>query len=37
MSNEELGGAWALGYSDFHNLMGYTSKKLPNNILWNVC
>ncbi len=27
MSNEELGGAWALGYSDFHNLMGFTSKK----------
>ncbi len=23
----------ALGYSDFHNLMGFTSKKMPNNIL----
>jgi hypothetical protein len=22
-----------LGYSDFHNLMGFTSKKMPNNIL----
>jgi hypothetical protein len=26
-----------LGYSDFHNLMGFTSKKMPNNILKNVC
>jgi hypothetical protein len=26
-----------LGYSDFNNLMGFTSKKLPNNILNNVC
>jgi hypothetical protein len=25
--------ACALGYSEFHNLMGFTSKKLPNNIL----
>ncbi len=25
--------AYALGYSDFHNLMGFTSKKMPNNIL----
>ena len=25
-----------LGYSDFHNLMGFTSKKMPNNILKNV-
>ncbi len=25
-----------LGYSDFHNLMGFTCKKLPNNILKNV-
>jgi hypothetical protein len=25
--------AWALGYSDFHNLMGFASKKMPNNIL----
>jgi hypothetical protein len=24
---------WRLGYSDFHNLMGFTSKKMPNNIL----
>ncbi len=23
----------SLGYSDFHNLMGFTSKKMPNNIL----
>jgi hypothetical protein len=22
-----------IGYSDFHNLMGFTSKKIPNNIL----
>jgi hypothetical protein len=22
-----------LGYSDFHNLTGFTSKKMPNNIL----
>ncbi len=22
-----------LGYSDFHNLMGFPSKKMPNNIL----
>ncbi len=22
-----------LGYNDFHNLMGFTSKKMPNNIL----
>jgi hypothetical protein len=27
----------ALGYSDFHNLMRFTSKKMPNNILKNVC
>ncbi len=26
-----------LGYSDFNNLMGFTSKKMPNNILSNVC
>jgi hypothetical protein len=26
-----------VGYSDFHNLMGFTSKKMPNNILKNVC
>ncbi len=26
-----------LGYSDFHNLMRFTSKKMPNNILKNVC
>jgi hypothetical protein len=25
-----------VGYSDFHNLMGFTSKKMPNNILKNV-
>ncbi len=23
----------AVGYSDFHNLMGFTNKKMPNNIL----
>ena len=28
---------YPLGYSDFHNLMGFTSKKMPNNILKNVC
>ncbi len=28
---------WAVGYSNFHNLMGFTSKKMPNNILYNVC
>jgi hypothetical protein len=22
-----------VGYSDYHNLMGFTSKKMPNNIL----
>ncbi len=27
----------SLGYSDFHNLMRFTSKKMPNNILKNVC
>ena len=26
-----------LGYSDFHNLMGFTSKMLSNNILKNGC
>jgi hypothetical protein len=25
--------AYGLGYSDFHNLMGFTSKRMPNNIL----
>jgi carboxylesterase type B len=29
-------GAVTLGYSDFNNLMGFTSNKLPNNILKNV-
>jgi hypothetical protein len=24
---------YALGYSDFHNLMRFTSKQMPNNIL----
>ncbi len=24
----------AKGYSDFHNLMGFASKKMPNNILF---
>ncbi len=28
-----LRGSYTLGYSDFHNLMGFTSKKMPNNIL----
>ncbi len=26
-----------LGYSDFYNLMGFTSKQMPNNIIKNVC
>ncbi len=26
-----------IGYSVFHNLMEFTSKKMPNNILKNVC
>jgi hypothetical protein len=26
--------ACELGYSDFHNLMGFTRKKMPNNILY---
>ncbi len=31
---EEVAGLCRLGgYSDFHNLMGFTSKKVPNNIL----
>jgi hypothetical protein len=25
-----------VGYGDFHNLMGFTSKQMPNNILKNV-
>jgi hypothetical protein len=24
---------WRVGYSDFYNLMGFTSKKMPNNFL----
>jgi hypothetical protein len=28
---------WSIGYSDFHNLMRFTSKKMPNNILKSVC
>jgi hypothetical protein len=28
-----LDNQYAVGYSDFHNLMGFTSKKMPNNIL----
>jgi hypothetical protein len=28
---------FALGNSDFHNLMSFTGKKMPNNILENVC
>jgi hypothetical protein len=27
----------AIDNSDFHNLVGFTSKKMPNNILYNVC
>jgi hypothetical protein len=27
----------AIGYRDFNNLMGFTSKKLLNNILKNFC
>jgi hypothetical protein len=30
-------GAWTIGYSDFHNFMRFTSKKMLNNILKNVC
>ncbi len=33
-------GTWQhcpLGYSDFHNLMRFISKKMPNTILKNVC
>jgi hypothetical protein len=30
-------GDCRLGYSDFHDLMGFASKKMPNNILKNVC
>jgi hypothetical protein len=29
----DLVRVWVVGYSDFHNLMGFTSKKMPNNIL----
>ncbi len=28
---------WTVGYNDFHNLMGFTNEKMPNNILINVC
>jgi hypothetical protein len=31
--NCEKDATYTLGYSDFHNLMGFTSKKMPNNIL----
>jgi hypothetical protein len=27
---------YTVGYSDFHNLIGFTSKMMPNNILKNV-
>jgi hypothetical protein len=30
-------GDCRLGYCDVHNLMGFPSKKMPNNILKNVC
>ncbi len=30
-------GGCGLGYSDIHNLMRFTSRKMPNNILKNVC
>jgi hypothetical protein len=46
-SHEERGSGFAVllatlddcvvGYSDFHNLKGFTSKKMPNNILQNIC
>jgi hypothetical protein len=26
-------GILTVGYSDFHNVMGFTSKKMPNNML----
>ncbi len=32
-----LFNAYTLGYSDFHNLMRFTSKKMPYDILKNVC
>ncbi len=35
-SRELKSGEWAVGYSDFHNLKGFTRKKMPNNILKNV-
>ncbi len=28
---------YGIGYSDFHNLMGFSCKNMPNNILKNVC
>ncbi len=28
---------WRIGYSGFHNLMGFTSKKMQNNIVYNIC
>ncbi len=33
LSDDSLKGVCWVGYSDFHNLMGFTSKKMPNNIL----
>jgi hypothetical protein len=31
--DKEVNEGSIVGYSDFHNLMGFTSKKMPNNIL----
>ncbi len=31
------GGLCTIGYSDFHNLIRFTIKRMPNNILKNVC
>jgi hypothetical protein len=33
----DLQSRCVLGYSDFHNFMRFTSKKMLNNILKNVC
>ncbi len=31
--NKEFQERWSLGYSDFHNLMGFTSKKMPERLI----
>ncbi len=35
--NSPHDGVCPIGYGDFHKLWGFTSKKMPNNILQNVC